>query len=64
MESSEYLYTVAEVAVALVGFAGIVIALRHRESGLSGLDRSFVTDMVQRGLAALFFALLPLLLVL
>ena len=63
MESSEYLYTVAEVAVALVGFAGIVIALRHRQSGLSGRDRSLVTDMVERGLAALFFALLPLLLV-
>ena len=40
-----------------------MLALRNQRGGLSGLDRSFVTDMVERGLAAVFFAFLPLLLV-
>lgn len=62
MEGSEYLYTVAEVSVAFVGFASIVLAVRHRSGTLVGLDRILISWLIERGLAVLAFALLPLLL--
>ena len=58
MDGSEYLYTVAEVSVAFVGFAAIVIAVR---GDLSEGERQHVTWLVERGLAALAFSLLPML---
>jgi hypothetical protein len=62
LEGSEYLYTVAEVSVAFVGFAAIVIAVRPRSGDLSEAERQHVTWLVERGLAALTFSLLPMLL--
>jgi hypothetical protein len=62
LEGSEYLYTVAEVSVAFVGFAAIVIAVRTRPGDLSEAERQHVTWLVERGLAALAFSLLPMLL--
>jgi hypothetical protein len=61
LEGSEYLYTVAEVSVAFVGFAAIVIAVRPRSGDLSEFERQHVTWLVERGLAALAFSLLPML---
>ena len=62
MEASDYLLTTAEVAVAFVGFAAIVVAIRERANPLESSARLLLGWMVERGLAALFFALLPLLL--
>jgi hypothetical protein len=62
VEGSEYLYTIAEVSVAFVGFAAIVISVRHRSGGLSEAERWHVTLLIERGLAALAFSLLPMLL--
>ena len=59
MEGSEYLYTVAEVSVAFVGFAAIVIAVRLRSKELDEFERILVAWLVERALAALGFALLP-----
>ena len=60
MEGSEYLYTIAEVSVAFVGFAAIAIAIRHRTDGLDDFGRMLVTALVERGLAALAFAFIPI----
>ena len=59
MEGSEYLYTVAEVSVAFVGFAAIVIAVRLRSKELDEFEHILVAWLVERSLAALGFALLP-----
>ncbi len=63
MNGSEYMYTVAEVGVGLSGFAAIVMAMRRRDgSSLSNLDRLLVATLIERGLVAAFFSLLPVLL--
>ena len=62
MEASDYLLTLAEVAVAFVGFAAIVISLRERSDAPSPDSSVHLGWLVERGLAALCFALLPLLL--
>lgn len=59
MNGSEYLYTVAEVSVAFVGFAAIVIAVRLRSKELDRFESVLVAWLVERALAALGFALLP-----
>ena len=62
MEASDYLLTLAEVAVAFVGFAAIVLSLRERSEGPAPDGSVALGWLVERGLAALFFSLLPLLL--
>jgi hypothetical protein len=62
MEESDYLYTLAEIAISFVGFAAIVIAIRSR-SGPSGEADSFlIKRIIDRCLAAIAFSLLPMLL--
>lgn len=63
MDGADYLCTVAEVSVAFVGFASIVLTLRHRSGDLGEIDRVLVSWLVERGLSALGFALLPMLLI-
>lgn len=58
MNGSDYLYTVAEVSVAFVGFAAIVIAVRLRSQEMDHFDRVLVAWLVECALAALGFALL------
>jgi len=63
MEGSEYMYAAVEAGVALAGFSALVVALRHRDDkSLSASDRLVVASLVERGLMAAFFALLPILL--
>lgn len=63
MEGSEYMYAAVEAGVALAGFSALIIALRQRDNKtLSAQDRIVVASLVERGLMAAFFALLPILL--
>ncbi len=63
MEGSEYMYTAAEIGVAIAGFAALVISFRQRQdSSLSDADRVVVASLVERGLMAAFFSFLPILL--
>jgi hypothetical protein len=65
MPGAEYLYTVAQIAVALIGFSGIVAAFKERgDAGLAGNEHALLSLLIERGFAALFFALLPPLLAL
>ena len=62
LEGSEYMYTSAEIGVALAGFAALVISFRQRQdSSLSDADRLVVASLVERGLMAAFFSFLPIL---
>jgi hypothetical protein len=63
MDGSDYLLTSAEIGVAIAGFAALVVAIRQREAEpLSPLHRQFVSLLIERGLVATFFSLLPILL--
>ena len=61
MNGSKYLNTIAGVSVTFVGFAAITLAIRHRSQEIIG-SRKMIAVMVERGLSALGFALLPSLL--
>ncbi len=62
MEGSEILQTIAEVAIALTGFTGIVVALRSRtDEPLSGYALVRFRILLLASLAAVAFALLPFL---
>jgi len=63
MEGADYLYACVEAGVALSGFSALIIALRRREpTQFSAYDRQLVASLVERGLMAAFFSLLPILL--
>jgi hypothetical protein len=63
MEGSDILQTLAEVAIALTGFTGIVVALRGRAGeSLSGFAFVRFRILLVASLAAVAFALLPFLL--
>lgn len=63
MEGSEYLYTIAEVSVAVVGFSAVVVVFRNRGGqALSPVELKLISFMIERGFAALFLSLLPMLL--
>ena len=63
MEGSDYLLTCAEVGVALAGFSALVVAIRQRsDEELSLVYRRFVAALIERGLMATFFSLLPVVL--
>ena len=63
MEGSDILQTIAEVAIALTGFTGIVVALGDRSHApLSGFGRARFRILLAGSLAALILSLLPFLL--
>lgn len=63
MSPTDFLLTVAEIAIAFVGFSAIVIVFRRFASGAeSGFQNLQVTAIIQVGLLALLLSLLPLLL--
>ena len=63
MPGTDYLYAIAQVAVALIGFSGVVAALQVRSSAeYSEQDAALLRLLIERGMVALVFALLPALL--
>ena len=55
----EALQTVAEIAITLIGFVGMFIALRSERASTS---RAELTDFLQSAIGAVVFAFLPLIL--
>jgi hypothetical protein len=63
MAPEEILMTVAEIAIAIIGFAGIVAALRSETSESAGsLHRLRLRLMVEGSASVMLFAFLPFLL--
>ena len=55
--------TLAEIAVALAGFTGIVVALERRSSpGHSGTNRARLRELLLASLGVVFFVFIPTLL--
>ena len=61
MESG-YLETIAEIAASFVGFAALVLAVRERSALPSEGEWIYIARLIERGLAAVAFSLLPQLL--
>ncbi len=51
--------TIAEIAVALVGFSGIVLAIGSGGHGSEDIDRARLADLLIAGFGVVFLALLP-----
>ena len=63
MESEGFLVAIAQIAVALAGFSGLVVATRHASpTGWSTRDMWSLAWMFGASIGALFLALLPILL--
>ncbi len=60
MEAEDTLLTLAEVAVALAGFSGVVTAFQTRGRPWSRFDSVRLWNLLRFSLALLFFSLLPL----
>ena len=63
MDTTDYLYTCAEIGVALAGFSALVVALSQR-AGAASSDTHYwyMSVIIERGLMASFLAMLPSLL--
>ena len=59
MESLESLQTFSELSMALVGFAGIVTAIKGIGKNLPGLRRIQMSMLYGLGVAGIVFAILP-----
>ncbi|MCP5349196.1 MAG: hypothetical protein R3F41_13900 [Gammaproteobacteria bacterium] len=62
LEHQEFLSTVSQIAVALVGFTGIVAAFRYRTDLWSAEERTMFRTMLRAAVSALFLSLVPYLL--
>ncbi len=62
MQHSDILMTFAELALALVGFGGIVVALGQRSRGLSSAQVFSATALITLGIGAMAVAVLPIVL--
>ena len=54
-----YLETIAEIAASFVGFAALVVAVRQRSMLSPEVEWMFISRMIERGMAAVAFSLLP-----
>lgn len=64
MEQADNLRTIAEVAIALAGFTGVVIVLGQRSIGTwSAAERSAILVLLESSIGAFFFALFPVIVV-
>jgi len=60
LDQAENLRTIAEVAIALAGFTGVVIVLGQRSAGTwSAAERSTIRVLLESSVGAVFFALFP-----
>ena len=62
MDSSNVLFSVAGIAIAVVGFAGIFFAVRSGAASHTEMENFRLRIMVESGVAAVFFSLAPALL--
>ncbi len=60
MEAEGILTTLAEIAVAIAGFSGIVVALQGRQGAWSETDRGRFSLLVQLSLSSVFWSLIPI----
>jgi hypothetical protein len=60
VEAKEELLGVAQVAVALIGFSGLISVFRPSAAGLVARDLTALAMIIAAGSIALFFALFPL----
>jgi hypothetical protein len=58
VQASDELLTIAELAIGLTGFSGVVAAFTHR-SGLGELERYLFVILFTVGLSAVFVAFVP-----
>jgi hypothetical protein len=63
MQNSDTLMTFAELALALVGFGGIVVALGQRSQSLTPARVFSATALITLGIGAMAVAVLPIVLV-
>ena len=60
MDATEALSTVAQLALGLVGFTGVVIALDHEPAEVSRVDAYRLNVLIFSSSGAMFLALIPL----
>jgi len=60
MEAEGILTALAEIAVAIAGFSGIVVALQGRRGAWSETDRERFSLLVQISLGSVFWSLIPI----
>jgi hypothetical protein len=60
MQSLDVASTIAEIAVGLAGFSGLVLVLDQRRNRLTGLEKYRLILLLTPSLLALFLALAPL----
>jgi len=60
MDASEVLSTIAQLALGLVGFTGVVIAVDREKADVSRVDAFRLNVLLYSGSAAMFLALLPM----
>jgi hypothetical protein len=64
MQGAEFLLTIAEISLAFVGFSAVIVAFRQAGGRTwSQFERLLIRGMIELGFAALFFALVPHILV-
>lgn len=59
MEIQESLTTIAEIAVALAGFSGLVVVLRKNNGPLNAIEKYRMAVLLATAFGAMFLALLP-----
>ena len=62
MEAEGILTTLAEVAIAIAGFSGIVVALQNRTVDWSETDKLRFSSLLQVSFGCVFFSFLPIVL--
>jgi len=63
MDGANYLYTCAQLSIAIVGFSAIAVALRQKSgTSFNEQDGYRIRMIIERGLMAAFLAMFPVLL--
>ncbi|HSN72949.1 MAG TPA: hypothetical protein VLT59_15640, partial [Steroidobacteraceae bacterium] len=62
MDSTELLTAIAEIALGLAGFSGVMTAFMQRPGRLTGIETYRIGVLLGASLGAMFLALVPLVL--